>query len=1054
MYMVSRRILFFFSLIFLVSISFSAADTLENYCGSCPSDCDDDGACADPCKGGCSTSCDCRRCLCPEECDEYTSYRDADGDGFGTPVTTRNECYTPAGYVLNNRDCNDANVNINPNAAEICDGIDNNCDGQIDKIRSSDGVFAAMTQACYTGPSGTNGVGICVGGIQTCTSGSWGTCVGQVLPTTEICDGKDNDCDGPIDEGVKTVYYLDSDGDGYGISTSIQRACAKPSGYSTNALDCNDNNANIKPGAIELCDGLDNDCDGTIDRDNQGDLLVQSCYSGSPGTIGVGICVGGEQTCASGTWGQCVGEIIPQPEICDSIDNNCNNLVDDGLPSIKYYKDYDGDGYGFYSTYIYNCSQPQGYSLNNLDCDDMDATMNPGAAERCGDKKDNDCDSFADEGCMCDPGAAIKCPVQTGVCLGSQVICTQLGTIPECTYTSIPGYQSNENLCDSKDNDCDGLTDEGCACLPGTLIDCSKRGGVCSEFMITCEAQGLNQCDYSGIEGYEDPESSCDGLDNDCDGITDEGCVCIPGEKVDCSMNGGVCSGHTMVCGQDGKRPVCSYSGITGYEITEVSCDTLDNDCDGMTDEKCDFDSDGYMPGNITCTNFFKDYQGIVRLCSEFGNDCDDNNPLVYPGAAELCDGLDNDCDGTPDNFVTTPFCHSMPEFSLAPFGVCLELRTVCNQELKRFECPFTNYEVVEISCDGLDNDCNGLVDENCACPRGEERQCGIGIGECIYGKQTCDGERWSACVGAIYPTDEVCDGIDNDCNGLTDDITKQCHVDDCEGIQLCRDGEWGICMTACTDITVMMQMGDEDVAAVAAAAMMTEEEIANSRETMKHLNVSVIRSYDDEVTTITNVIEPDKKLSGFKYTLQIPKCLAEYVDQMEFETEGYEIIQDDPVIAWHFTDVQEKIDLTYRVNKKIDEACMEQIKGLPIAMVIGENIDTKSSPVSGAFVGVFVLVAIVGSLFYLEKIKPETLKNQSRDTKQTIDAVKSSVEKPNIGTALNISDAQTQRQDFADKIKQYNLTKERASEYLEELGLTKEDREWIIATSFSDHKQ
>jgi hypothetical protein len=123
-----------------------------------------------------------------------TWYADVDGDGFGNPSSTVLSCKQPNGYVAIAGDCNDNDVLINPDSPELCDGLDQNCNGLID-----DGVF----RSCYSGPAGTEGVGICQAGTQTCTNGSWGICINSVLPQQEIpCNGLDDNCDGFVDEIV------------------------------------------------------------------------------------------------------------------------------------------------------------------------------------------------------------------------------------------------------------------------------------------------------------------------------------------------------------------------------------------------------------------------------------------------------------------------------------------------------------------------------------------------------------------------------------------------------------------------------------------------------------------------------------------------------------------------------------------------------------------------------------------------------------------------------------------------------------------------------------
>jgi hypothetical protein len=139
---------------------------------------------------------------------------------------------------------------------------------------------------------------------------------------TEICDGVDNDCDGQVDEGFLNTYYQDADGDGYGYDDGMSsiEACTQPLGYVANNTDCDDGDANINPGATEVCDGIDNDCDGLIDDG----------IASTPTTCGVGACASsGQLTCQNGSTQDTCTPGQPQEEVCDGIDNDCNGSVDE-----------------------------------------------------------------------------------------------------------------------------------------------------------------------------------------------------------------------------------------------------------------------------------------------------------------------------------------------------------------------------------------------------------------------------------------------------------------------------------------------------------------------------------------------------------------------------------------------------------------------------------------------------------------------------------------------------------------------------------------------------
>ena len=166
------------------------------------------------------------------------------------------------GFSENNGDCDDTNAQVYSGAEEICDGLDNDCDGLVDEGAGS--IFYQDSDGDGFGGSTT---------IQSCGQPSGyvvqgGDCDDSdatINPNAvEVCDGIDNNCDGVVDEGLTSTFYQDSDGDGFGGSTTIQ-SCGQPSGYVVQGGDCDDSDATINPNAVEVCDGIDNNCDGVID---------------------------------------------------------------------------------------------------------------------------------------------------------------------------------------------------------------------------------------------------------------------------------------------------------------------------------------------------------------------------------------------------------------------------------------------------------------------------------------------------------------------------------------------------------------------------------------------------------------------------------------------------------------------------------------------------------------------------------------------------------------------------------------------------------------------
>ncbi len=528
-------------------------------------------------------------------------------------------------------------VGLAPATTEICNAIDDDCNGYID----DDSTGAPLAEVCYPGPPGTAGIGICAEGVRTCVGGVFSQCAGLVLPSIELCNGLDDDCDEGTDEG--------DPGGGFDCNTGLQGICAP------GVTRCEDGEATcarlIEPGeAAEVCNGLDDDCDGEVDDGESWALLGDGCI------VGVGECV------AAGAF------------VCDPADPSgppvCSAVPGDGVAEV----------------------------CNGLD---------------------DDCDGESDEDAVWSEAGEV-CFVGDGICQRAGVsICDPAAPEGPPVCSARPGTEGVE-VCNGLDDDCDGDVDDG---EPWT-----DRGSVCFVGVGACRRAGILVCDPSlpggpldctAVPGSEGAEV-CNGLDDDCDGEVDD----LAAEL--CPLQRGVCEGSAQIGAGDGGFLDCTTLNYgLEYELVEITCDGLDNDCDGEVDD-VDVDRDGFV--DVACG----------------GTDCDDLNPLVNPEAPEVCgDLVDNDCndvaedrDVDGDGFV-----------DVACGG------TDCNDR-----SGLARPGLDEVCGDFLDNDCDGSADN--------KDIDGDSFRDPACGGTDCDDDE-----GRAFPGNpEVCDGVDNDCSDVIDD--------------------------------------------------------------------------------------------------------------------------------------------------------------------------------------------------------------------------------------------------------------------------------------------
>lgn len=611
-----------------------------------------------------------------------TYYQDLDGDTYGNPNSTVLACFAQPGLVLNNQDCNDNNAAINPTTVWYADA-----DG--------DGFGnASVTQTACLQPNG------------------------YVINNT---DCNDNDALA----NVVTTWYADTDGDGYGNLASPMQNCGQPAGYVANSTDCNDASAAVNPGAVEIYNGIDDNCNNSVDEgftpvnyylDNDGDGV-----GGNTFVLGV-TSPGPNYVLISGDCNDNSAAMYPgNSETCDNLDNDCDASIDEGLIFVTYFQDSDGDNYGNNSVTLSACSAPQGYVLDSTDCNDQNSAINPGAQDIPGNGIDEDC-------------SGLDAPIvaaQLGIyeftqASGCPVLANTVTTQPANASFSI--YTNTGGTCTAAANVFNNNTwNTGAVVDPANYNEFSIQADSCYGLTLTKLTFTHKVSNINTIPTWH-LRSSVDNFAADIasDSIT-----------TNAVLNDTVILGAAFA----NVNQVTFRFYITGISTVgatwrndNVSLWGFINSVQPQT-FYADADGDGFGDAAntlLSCT--------LPAGYSANNTDCDDSNAQINPNTIWFIDG-DQDGFGNPNNTITS---------CLTPPGAVL------NGD----DCDDTNNQLNLVAMYYVDADSDGFGDE------------ATGVETCAQPANTvtvggdCDDLNNQIYPGAV----EICDNEDNNCDGNTDE--------------------------------------------------------------------------------------------------------------------------------------------------------------------------------------------------------------------------------------------------------------------------------------------
>ncbi|MCC6645263.1 MAG: hypothetical protein IT374_06815, partial [Polyangiaceae bacterium] len=608
---------------------------------------------------------------------------------------------------------------------EICNGLDDNCNGTVDEGNPGAGDKCTVPKQ----------LGECAFGVTSCLKTGVVECQQVVGPSVEVCDGKDNDCNGVVDDAATDV--------GGPCSTGQKGECQK------GTMKCTLGKPACVPdvqSSAEVCDGKDNDCDGNIDNGFSGAGMACTV----PGASGP--CAQGQTTCLGGG-ADCVSPNKPSVEVCDGVDNDCNGTIDD--PAQVDGKSCDT---GLKGQCAFGTTQCANKMLTCV------PKLQPGAEVETCDGKDNDCDGTVDNVTNIKLECNQKYPSGTNV--GAW----------QCTagFCEIAGCASNFK-------DCDGTPSNGCEVnITGDVSNCGACGTLCNATSgaPSCSA---GQCGISCSQGFGDcdgnPQNGCEQRTSDSTtncGICGKTCSQVGGAA---SCNGGTCA---ILC--DTGKGDCDGNVDNGCETNtqtnKLHCSACGNACDttnanvACSAGACVITS--CKPGFADCNNDPSDgcemnIASSTTNCGACGNACSNGQGVgsCNNGVCGITCSLGfGDCDGNPQNG-----CETNLNTSAGNCGTCGK---VCSSTNGTASCSAGS---CQIGCAIGWANCDGNVDNGCETDKTSDPMncngCGI-VCNSTNGTAACQA---SACkITSCNPGFGDCDNNpSNGCETTTSNNAQNC---------------------------------------------------------------------------------------------------------------------------------------------------------------------------------------------------------------------------------------------------------------------------------------